>query len=139
LIAVPLVAVLFHNTLTVVNMPPDFEQDTGLYAIVDTMKENGWTHGYATFWNAGKLTVISDSDITCRNIELSPNADSYEAYTYQSNVNWFEEEHDEYFVLLETAEYNRMVAAGNPLIENADDMHTLNDAYVVLLFEENIV
>ncbi len=140
LIAVaPIALVLFHNTMQMVNMPPDFEQDTGLYAVVDTMKENGWTHGYATFWNAGKLTVISDSAITCRNIELSPNADSYEAYDYQSNVHWFKEDHEEYFVLLETAEYNRMVVAGNPLISNADSTHTLNDDYVVLVFDENIV
>ncbi len=136
---VPIAMVLFHNTMTIVNMPPDFGQDTGLYAVVDTMKDNGWTHGYATFWNAGKLTVISDSAITCRNIELSDNADSFEAYTYQSNNNWFEEEHDAYFVLLETNEYYRMVAAGNPLISTADATHTLNDDYVLLLFDENIV
>ncbi len=136
---VPIAVTCAVNAVDIASLPPQQKQDEGLYTIVDTMKEQGLTYGYATFWNANALTVISDSDIRCRTIELTDNHSDYKKRLYQSNVHWYDDQEgeDDYFVLLNPDEYDHMKRANNPLITTADSETVIGD-YHVLVFDDNI-
>ena len=101
--------------LTVARMPADYGQDKGLCELTAYLEQEGFTYGYATFWNAGAVTVLSDSEVKVRNIQYS-GAD-IRPYTYQSQKSWFTDQGPEerYFLLLTAAEYNDLKTAGHPL------------------------
>lgn len=136
----PLSFVCALNSLVIMQMPPDIHQQDGLYAVADELKERGLTYGYASFWNANALTVISDSAVECRNAELVDNDTAYDKKPYQSQYSWYEDQEgvDTYFVLLTADEYHRALHAQNPLIEAAENLEHLESGYYVLTFSENI-
>ncbi len=104
LLSIPVIALSFMNLKDVSDMPSDNYKDNILFAISDCLQDNGLTYGYATFWNANSITVISGSKVKCRDVTN----DSLSKRLYQSSSKWYDEQEgqDEYFLLLSDGEYN---------------------------------
>ena len=90
---------------TIVSMPADYGRDDSIYEVLDALEQRGLDYGYATFWNAGKTTLLSNGKVQVRNVNvlqsgISPNR-------YQSSEAWYrdQEGQESYFLMLTDAEY----------------------------------
>ena len=74
------------------------------YQLAVLLEERGLKNGFASFWNAHAITVLSDSEITVRNIDIKE--EGIIKAKYQTNKSWYENdgETEEYFVLLTSEE-----------------------------------
>ena len=81
--------------------------------LAEFLVENGLEYGYAEFWTAQATTVIADSKVKVRSIEIS-RKEGISAYTYQSNIYWFSDQDgvNEYFIALTEDEYSKASASG---------------------------
>lgn len=115
-------------------MPADYGRDTGLNAVADYLEEQGLTYGYGTFWNAGSVTVLSDSEVTVRSVKIT--GSGCEPDLYQTNANWYtpQDGQETYFLLLTATEYREMQSGGNPLLEQATG-HLSCQGYEILLLD----
>jgi len=136
LIVLPIVIVAICNVIEIIKMSYDYGKDSNLYLVYEKLYNNDITYGYATFWQANALTVMSDSKVKCRSINISKN--NYEPYYYQQDESWFleQEGQDEYFVILTEYEYYTMQTS-HPLYVNAIARLKLND-YYVFIYDKNI-
>ncbi|MDE6731083.1 MAG: hypothetical protein K2J71_09955 [Oscillospiraceae bacterium] len=115
LLSIPVYVVACFNATVIAGMPIDNTSENYLYQIAGKLEELHLSYGYATFWNANSLTIITDSRIRCRDVEINENG-FYQRY-YQTNSNWYEDQpgQEEYFILLSDLEAS-WVINGNPEI-----------------------
>ncbi len=71
----------------IADMEADYGRDNELFTLIQAMRDHNCGYGYATFWNAGAVTVLSEGEVTLRNVTVN-NTGMY-PYHYQSNKNWF--------------------------------------------------
>ena len=144
LLAIPMILVMVINYADTVRMRGDSYKDNELYQIEEYLEEKNLTYGYATFWRANPITVISDDTIRVRSVNVNDDG-TVTPYYYQSERSWFEDQpgQKEYFLLLDEGELNTLAAANSPLISTAADgeSRTLPDGRTVylLIFEDNPV
>ena len=138
LVLVPLGLAAAISAGEILKMAPDQKMDTGLHQIARELSEMGLDYGFATFWNANGVTVVSDSQICVRGVDLTD--DGLKPITYQSNIHWFEDQpgQEEYFFLLEEKEFLSLESS-HPLLEEEHEEKVLSNGYVVLVYPENIV
>ena len=88
------------NALTIKKMEKNGIEHNEKYRLVEVLEENGFTHGYATFWNSQVITLLSDSRVSAANVDINENgiAPCY----YQTDKNQFEPQNgvEKYFVLM---------------------------------------
>ncbi len=106
-----LIAILLNVGLFAVEMlrmPCDYGQDNQLYQLADYLKEEDLIEGYATFWNAQAITLLSNDQVHARNILVDH--DGIKLCKYQSNLNWYQDQPtiDHYFILLSSQEYDQL-------------------------------
>ncbi len=104
---------------------------------IELLEKYNCKYGYATFWNANALTVLTGEKIKVRSIKISDG--KAERYNYQSQKSWFAEQKgiNEYFVLLSSDEYDDIESGDPDFIESAKDIYDEGD-YYILKFDENI-
>lgn len=137
-----LIPVLVISALTVNDirkMPADYNQHSGLYIVADYLENNNLTYGYATFWNANSLTVISDSKSKVRSIRVSDEGE-YSINYYQSQRSWFDDQpnQENYFLLLNGNEYEN-IKNNNNLVLQIPHTEVNVEGYTILVFNENII
>lgn len=137
LVLAAVVAFCGINAVTVLRMPHDYKQDTGMNGLADFLVENDLTYGYADFWSASVLTVLSDSQVKVRNIKVEDG--EIKKYTYQQEKSWYrQQETDEhYFLLLSKAEYQELEKAESPVLAQATGQLTY-EGYVILPMENSL-
>ena len=82
------------------------EENRQLVAIGEYLEERDLKYGYGTFWNAGAITLLTDSEVKIRNINQASTGAVYPRM-YQSNSNWFKDNsYDKYFLILDESEYS---------------------------------
>lgn len=90
-------------------LPLDYGQDNEIHTVAQTLEDRGLTKGYATFWHSELVTLISDSAVCVRNIQLQK-VDSTTTpcvRAYQSDSRWYDDIGEEKtFLLLSDSEYN---------------------------------
>jgi len=122
----------------IVKMPYNYGKDNDLHAIAQFLEENDLTYGYATFWRAQSVTLISDGDVKVRSINATENGCS--AYVYQANYEWFENQDgvNEYFIVLERGEYEKVKSSSqwNNAIKRLDRVLEFKN-YKVFVFWDN--
>ena len=120
-------------------MPADYNQHSGLYIVADYLENNNLTYGYATFWNANSLTVISDSKSKVRSIRVSDEGE-YSINYYQSQRSWFDDQpnQENYFLLLNGNEYEN-IKNNNNLVLQIPHTEVNVEGYTILVFNENII
>ncbi len=139
---IPLVCFGLTSIGAVMKLPYNLVEDNTEYQLVQLLEEEGLDYGYATFWNANAMTVLSNSKVEVRTIDADENG-IYPHY-YQTERSWYtaQENEDDYFVLLSQSEYDTAATAASDLFSRADRTMQIQDSngsnYYVLTFAENI-
>lgn len=140
-LVIPMIVSVFTNFSTVGKMPKDNYKDNVLYNLADYLESEGLDYGYATFWNANSITIISDSKVKVRDV----NVDDYgvSRRLYQSSEKWYESQkgQKEYFLLLSDGEYNTLLNGQSGIVGYANRELTTtqnNLFYHILIFDHNI-
>lgn len=144
LLSVPIYIVSCLHVFTIAGMPMDNTSENILYQLAEQLEDLDLSYGYATFWNANGLTIVSDSRIQCRDIDINEEG-FYKRYYYQSNVTWYEDQpgQENYFVLMTDSEAG-WVTNGNPPIAQQPheiiylDLPDFEEHYQVWIYSENI-
>ena len=131
----------FVNFKEITNMPKDYGRDNELHVVAEFLEEQGLEYGYATFWNSQSLTLISDSDVLVRCVNVS-SKDCITPYYYQTNKTWYEDQAgvDRYFVALTNYEASILNYNGKwNRIKEAHLIETLEcDGFKIFVFDANI-
>ena len=134
----PLILVALIHSITIMRMPKDYNLELGKYdnyLIARELETLGLDYGYANFWRANSVTVITDSRVRVR-----PITDNLDIYHYQSQNSWYQEQEgvDQYFLLLTTSEYNRAQQKTWYQFSHVEHQFSGTQNYYVLIFDENI-
>ncbi len=141
---IPLVLAGLITAKDITEMAPDENQNKGINKIAKNLEifeeELGFSldYGYATFWHANAVTLLTDGEIPVRSISLTSNA--YYKHEYQTFKSWYEDQEgvENYFVLLSPGEYNDAVASNNELIQKEHTLYGICEGFYVLVYSENI-
>lgn len=141
-LSIPVLIVSILNLKAVKDIEKDYHKANNLYGIADFLEEEGLTYGYSTFWQANAITLITDSEVKVRDV----NIDDYgvSKRIYQSSSEWYKDQpgQEEYFLLLNPPEYQTLVNIQSPLLtEKTKELIKVinNTEYRVLVFDHNIV
>lgn len=132
---------IFVNLLTVFNVlsidKNDYKNNI-YYGLSEYLKENELTYGYATFWNANVITLLSDSNVKVRNVEISDEG-SLTKGLYQSESYWFDEQENQnnYFLLLTRTEFAKLFRDTQKQLGGYYD-YLEYDNYYILIYSSNI-
>lgn len=112
--------------------------DHPLYRITETLREKGLTYGYATFWNANAITLLSDDTVRVRMV-LANKEQGLTTDYYQSAHRWYEDQPGvtQYFLLLTEAEYQSFKWSNWYEAHPAKTKEPIGDGYILLLYETN--
>ncbi len=118
--------------------------DNPHYGISDYLQAQDLSYGFATFWNANNLTLISDGALRVHSIQDSWNGGTQQItpYHYQSAGRHYQEEHDNYFILLTASEYSRFCRTSFAIQIPPYETLTYTDPvyeqiYYILLYQQN--
>lgn len=123
-------------------MPKDGYKQNDQFLIAEFLEEQGVTKGYATFWNANSVTLITDGKVRVSDVTVDESG--VFRRNYQSSKKWYETdpEQSEYFLLLNSYEYSRFVNSRD-YINNTpvDTVETVinSQTYTLLIYDHNIV
>ena len=111
------------------------DENKKLEAISEYLAENDLEYGYATFWNANIITLMTDSDIKVRCISVDNNRISQRFY--QTNINWYKDNsYNSYFILLTDSEYGQYL--GMDFFPEPQNLLEYED-YHILVYDYNIM
>jgi len=136
-----LAPIMITSSITMVliaKMPSDYNLEYGMndgYFIARELEDLGLEYGYADFWHANAITVISNSSVKVRSV-----TDELEIYHYQSQLSWYLEQEgiDTYFILLTNAQYNLARTKAWYDLEHTEVTIIGSRTYYILIFPENI-
>lgn len=137
ILLIPQFCVCLLADSTISSMPASYGQDTGLYALADFLEDNDLSYGYATFWNANAITVISDNEVKVRSVNIDGNGIT--RYVYQASYEWYEDipGQEKYFLLMSQEEFKLLFEKGLDLFNRQYDMLYYDD-YIITVFDENV-
>lgn len=120
----------------ITKMPPHYGRDNDLHKLAEKLEELDLEYGYADFWRAQAITVLSDSKVKVRNIQIVDGA--IKKYEYQSQYTWFDDQADtsKYFILLSDYEY--LLLSGYIYYEFPFATIYAADGYKIIILENNI-
>lgn len=127
------------NTAIIRDMDKDYGKDNTLHQLTDLLIEKDLKYGFATFWYSQAITLLSDSDISCRDVNATAE-DGVKIYNYQTFPKWYEPQEgvDKYFVLLNGSEYSKVVRnetwkkwADTQLVETITDI----EGFYIFVFD----
>lgn len=137
LLMIPMMLVCSVTAINIAKMPPDNTADNHLYKLAEALEDRNLNYGYATFWNANGMTVVSDSKVKCRSVTI--NEDGYYTYYYQGCRSWYNDQpgQSQYFLLMSQYERDLLVNANTPLLDYVKQEFSV-EGYTVWVFNENI-
>ena len=140
LLIVPIMGSLV-NFKEISAMPKDYGRDNELHVVADFLEAQGLEYGYATFWNSQSLTLISNSDVRVRGVNVT-SKDGVTPYYYQTNITWYEDQDgvEKYFVAL--TNYEASVLNYNSKWNFIKETHLLEtldcEGFKIFVFDTNI-
>lgn len=114
-----------------------YKKENVYYGLAEFLEENDLEYGYATFWHSNVITLLSDSKVRVRNVEID-GARISKGY-YQSEAYWFDEQEGvkDYFLLLTKNEFVNLTQSGCTQIEGYYKYLEYSN-YYILVFDSNI-
>lgn len=105
-----LVSVL--NIAAILKLPTDARVRNPHIEIAETLVEKGYTHGYATFWNAPNTMLLSDERLTVATVAIEN--DGVHRRDYQTLHRWYDEiaARETVFLLMSMSEYDALTSGG---------------------------
>ena len=128
------------NAVEMRRIEPDYGQDNLNHRIAAELETRGLTYGYADFWIAQAVTVLSGGDVKVRSI----NVDAEEGatpYYYQSAFSWYEDQEgvSEYFMILNLTDYNKLHVSDMYDEIQPYWVETIEfEGYYILVFSQNV-
>ncbi|MBR1528050.1 MAG: hypothetical protein IJ642_01960 [Oscillospiraceae bacterium] len=137
LLMIPVMLVNAMHMITLFSMPADNTKSNYLYTLAGELEKRNLTYGYATFWQANALTVISDSAVKCRSVEIDTSG--IWLRPYQCNTHWYQDqpEQENYFLLLSAQEAQTLRNIDYILLTHPHEEFSVNK-YEVWVFTKNI-
>ncbi len=140
LAAIPLAALLLGAGLAagqVVQLPRDVHEgyNADIYEIAEFLKENDLSYGYAEFFKAGAITVLSDSKAKTHTVVI--NGDGVHPYHFQNYSSCYDEQEgqENYFLLLNNSDYEQLLTYQTQYIDMCDDEYEIGEDYHVLVYD----
>lgn len=127
------------NLSIIKKIPKDYGKDNTLHQLTDILIEKDLTYGFATFWYSQAITLLSDSQVSCRDVNATIE-DGVKIYSYQTFNKWYEPQEgvDRYFVILNASEYTKVMRnetwvewTKNQLVETITDV----TGFYIFVFE----
>ena len=120
----------FAGTLSIDRSPDRASHEQRL---ADYLEEQGLTYGYASFWNAGAVTVLTDSRVKVRSVEILDG--ELKPYIYNASATWYEGqgEDEQYFVLLSDSEFASLSDEAQSRLESTADASRWNGYWLLRL------
>lgn len=96
----------FANISIIKNIDKNYGMDNDLHKLTAALEEHDLKYGYATFWYSQAITLLSDSKVSCRDVNATSD-DGVKMYSYQTFNKWYDPQDgvDRYFVILTQSEY----------------------------------
>lgn len=125
------------TVFNIFSMPPDYGRDNDHHKAIEFIKEVGLDYGYATYWNANILTLLSSNEVKVRDVNFDNG--TYKNGWLNTDRIWYEdrEEQDKYFILFTRDEYENRIAENHPILENCERVLNSGNWYI-LIKDENI-
>lgn len=138
IVAVPIACVWFITSYELVTMEKQSVTNKHLNDMAEFLEENDLEYGYATFWYANIITMMSDSKVKVRCISLGENG--YKKRFYQTNKNWYEdmEGYDKYFVILTDREMEEYYNQSKYNYVKTEEIMKCG-VYNILIYNQNII
>jgi hypothetical protein len=135
-IAIPVGIILATTAMDVMKMEEGTTANQNLEIVREFLEDNNLEYGYATFWNANSITILSDSRVKVRCIRQHEG--SVYKRLYQTNINWYTNpgDYDRYFLLLDSGEYRDYIESDN--YEKPVEVLKVLNKYV-LVYDYNIM
>ena len=127
-------------------IPADYGRDNTNHRLAEFLVSEGLEYGYATFWYAQAITVLTNSEVRVRNIDVK-DREGVVGRHYQSSLNWYNDQEGvtEYFIILSASEF-RTAAATDKWTEWMENYYLRhytdpNDAsgFRIYVFSENVL
>lgn len=126
------------STLSSQHLGQPLQISTDRQEIIDFLRKNNLEYGYASYWNAGSLTVLSDGEVKVRQIVLDRGLPS--PMRHHSSNRWYRQSiwQGKSFLLLHQSEiphldFNKLERLGLKPIEKLQ-----RGNFVVYVFSQNI-
>lgn len=104
IIAVPVTIVILLSVNDILRLDKQTEANRQLVELSRILEDNELEYGYATFWNANSITLLSDNKVKVRCVRMD--SGNILPRMYQTNINWYKDNsYDNYFILLTEDEY----------------------------------
>jgi len=140
--AVCLAMLILNVALTaqgIFRMPGDYARDNKVHMLTAFLEEHQLEYGFADFWHAQAITVLSDNEVRTRCIEIT--TDGIKTRTYQNDRKWFDDQPgvDRYFLLLTKSEYGgiTLLPKWTTLEPLVDEVLEAETGHIVVVFREN--
>lgn len=136
LVLIPLMCMISIVTMDMFTMKKQTQENEELTKLAQYLQEHDLEYGYATFWQANIITMVSDSEVKVRVIRLEK--EGYVKRLYQTNENWYEKAdgYDRYFAILTNSEYEEYYF-GNGNYEMPEEILVFGD-YRILVYKHNL-
>ncbi len=121
----------------ILNMPSDYGRDNDHHKAIELLEKNGLNYGYATYWNANILTLLSSSSVEVRDVNVDL---EYPRKGWLNTDNlWYEDQpnQDRYFFLLSNSEYDDLTERNHVVLE--DTIGVIREGnWVILVKDRNL-
>ena len=136
LMMIPMAILVVITSVNLLKLEDKNSNVTEITELIETLEDNNLEYGYGTFWNAGITTLLSDSKVKVRNINIDESG--IHKYLYQTNDNWYENAtgYDKYFVVMTHQEY-MMYVNNMDRFEKADEILE-SSSFKILIYNHNI-
>lgn len=107
------------------------------YPLADELMSRGFSHGYATYWNSNKLTVLSGGKIKSATVFIPKS--TLLRYRYNMDATWYQHQPGDFYVALDEDAINKLrqneAFWNNYFQEAAKDVFVVDDI-TVFVFDE---
>lgn len=137
-------SLVFANEID--EMPADYGRDNTNHRLAEFLVEEGLEYGYATFWYAQAITVLTNSQVRVRNMDTNDSRGVIGRH-YQSSLNWYNDQEgvEEYFVILSSSEYKKVFRTESwqtwmdeYYLRHYEDPNDAN-GFLIYVFSENVL
>lgn len=127
----------FVTVSQILQMPFDYGFDNAHHKAIEVLKKYDLDYGYATYWNANILTLLSDSEVKVRDVNFDNG--EYKNGWLNCDRQWYKTQpgRDKYFILFAEHEYNGKVEENHPILEDTVEVIHENGWYI-LIKDKNI-
>ena len=135
IVPVSIVMIIISLEIYTKDVEGQTEENRRLESLCEFLEENELEYGYATFWDANSITLLSDSKVKVRCIRID--AGIISPRLYQTNINWYKDNsYDSYFLLLTPQEYLQYISSND--YERPKKLLEYEKSYI-LVYDYNIV